>query len=257
MMDDFTQLHSLHALIDRARHQLSSESLSSMVMNDPGTGGYVSAYELVLKDGVPALLSEDGRGPLMRSFDITENLYMSHGAAEESLCHRWFSVLTAGIELLRWEGVEDFGDPRPTASLRHLLVDGYALDKAGELAAPLDILPKLFQDVRAASLERHEHVAMLLAELLVAAKGSVDVEQGCRQLAQYHQEFQLWADEQGEPNRWYCSHPAFVWGAMKLNTNERRIWLELIEAHFPREPQLARDTRERLLTEHTGLVQFG
>ena len=103
-MDDFTQVGALRALIDRARSRLSPGDLPGLVMGDPGSGGYVAAYERVLRGGVPALVAGDDHGRLLSSFDITENLLLSHAEAGRSVTHRWFSVLTAGIELLGWDG---------------------------------------------------------------------------------------------------------------------------------------------------------
>lgn len=246
-MEDFTQLDTLRALLDRARGQLSADDLPGLVMSDPGSGAYVAAYRRVLSGGVPALVSRHEQGPLMRSFDITENLLLSHTDAGRSPTHRWFSVLTAGIELLGWDGFEGPGWTRPSGSIRHLLVDSYALGEAGDRGAPLDLLPALCRELRAASQQRHQHVAMLLAEILVAAHGSTDVEQACRELARYHEESQIWCDDEGEPNRWFTSNPAFVWGVMELSRRELRTWLELVETHFPREPELVNDTRQRLL----------
>ena len=54
-------------------------------------------------------------------------------------------------------------------------------------------------------------------------------------------------DEHGEPNVWFCSNSTFVWGVMDLSRRELRTWLELVETNFPHKPELASDTRGRLL----------
>ncbi len=246
-MDDFTQLDALRALLDRARDHLTTNDLPGLVMSDPGSSDYVAAYRRVLTGGVPALLAGDEHAPLVRSFDITENLLLSHHDAGRSSTHRWFSVLTATIELLGWDGFEGLRWTKPSASIRHLLVDAYALHETGDRDAPLDLLPPLCHELRRSSQQRHQHVALLLAELLVAAHGSTDVEQGCRELARYHEESQIYCDERGEPNAWFCSSSTFVWGVMDLSRKELRTWLELVETYFPREPELASDTGARLL----------
>jgi hypothetical protein len=246
-MDDFTQLDTLRALVDRARNHLSTDDLPGLVMSDPGSADYVAAYRRVLTGGAPALLSGDEHAPLMRSFDITENLLLSHAEAGRSPTHRWFSVLTASIELLGWNGFEGPRWSKPSGSIRHLLVDSYALHDTGDRDAPLDLLPALCQELRGASQQQHQHVALLLAELLVAAHGSTDVEQACRELTRYHEQSQIWCDDNGDPNPWFSSNPAFVWGVMDLSRKELRTWLELVETHFPREPELVNDTRQRLL----------
>jgi hypothetical protein len=243
-MDDFTQLDTLRALLDRARSHVTSNDLPDLVMSDPGSADYVAAYQRVLTGGVPALLAGDEHAPLIRSFDITENLLLSHNDAGRSSTHRWFSVLAASIELLGWDGFEGLRWTKPSGSIRHLLVDAYALHETGDRDAPLDLLPALFQELRRSSQQRHQHVALLLAELLV---GSTDVEQACRELALYHEESQIYCDEHGELNAWFCSNSTFVWGVMDLSRKELRTWLELVETYFPREPELAGATREQLL----------
>jgi len=250
-MDDFTQLDTLRALVDRARMHLTANDLPDLVMSDPGSASYVAAYQRVLTGGVPALLAVDEHTPLIRSFDITENLLLSHNDAGRSSTHRWFSVLAACIELLGWDGFEGLRWTKPSGSIRHLLVDAYALHETGDRDAPLDLLPALCQELRRSSQQRHQHVALLLAELLVAAHGSTDVEQACRELALYHEESQLYCDEHGELNAWFCSSSTFVWGVIDPSRKELRTWLELVEAYFPREPELAGATRGRLLSAGT------
>jgi len=194
-MDDFTQLDTLRALLDRARNHLSTNALPGLVMSDPGSADYVAAHKRVLTGGVPALLAGDEQAPLIRSFDITEHLLLSHNDAGRSSSHRWFSVLTASIELLGWDGFEGPRWTKPSGSVRHLLVD--ALHETGDRDAPLDLLPALCQELRRSTQHRHQHVALLLAELLVAAHGSTDVEQACRELALYHEESQIHCDDHG------------------------------------------------------------
>lgn len=254
-MDDFTQLDTLRALLDRARGHLSTDDLPGLIMSDPGSGAYVAAYQRVLTGGVPALLSADEHGPLLHSFDITENLLLSHADAGRSSIHRWFSVLTASIELLGWNGFEGPRWTTPFGSIRHLLVDSYALHDTGARDAPLDLLPTLCRELRGATQQRHQHVALLLAELLVGAHGSTDVEQSCRELTRYHEQSQIWCDENGDPNPWFSSNPTFVWGVMNLGRRELRTWLELVENHFPREPALANGTRQRLLAAGKSTVE--
>ena len=43
-------------------------------------------------------------------------------------------------------------------------------------------------------------------------------------------------------------YPLFVWGAI-VSRRELPRWLELVNAYFPASPELARETRERLLDE--------
>src|SRR4051812_49030624 len=100
-MRALTSLTSVRATFDRARERIPSPELPRLVMVDPGHGGYIAAYERVVAGGVPALLETLGDGlPLIGSFEITENLLLSHHRADRSVVHRWFSVLTACIELL-------------------------------------------------------------------------------------------------------------------------------------------------------------
>jgi hypothetical protein len=238
-MEDFSHLVSLRALIDRARDHITSDDLPSLVMSDPGSADYEAAYRRVLAGGVRALLATDEHGPLLRCFDITENLLLSHDDAGLSPTHRWFSVLCAGIELLGWDGFEGPRWTKLSGSLRHLLVDSYALHDLGEPNAPLDLLPGLCCDLRSTSHAR-ERVAVVLAELLVATHGSVDIAEVCRELARAHDELQAW-------NPWHCSDPSFVWGALDLSRKELRTWRELVAAYVPLEPEIAREIRARLL----------
>jgi hypothetical protein len=57
-MDDFTELAAVKTVLDRARGCIAPADLPGLVMSDPGSGGYVAAYERVLADGVPALLDD-------------------------------------------------------------------------------------------------------------------------------------------------------------------------------------------------------
>src|SRR5512135_2152676 len=140
-VDDFTQLPSIGAVLDRARTCLANEDLPHLVMNDPGYFEYVAAYERVLAGGTSELLRDDRH--LLRSFEIEENLLLSHSNASASPRHRWFSILTAAIELLSWNG-RDAARARPASrSLCHLATDGFALRDAGDARAPLDLLPAL------------------------------------------------------------------------------------------------------------------
>ncbi|MFC1610135.1 hypothetical protein ACFL6C_04205 [Myxococcota bacterium] len=248
IIDDFTQLTALEAVIDRARSRLSPDDLPSLVMNDPGTPGYVQSYRRVLAGGVPALVSDYEGRRLLESFDITENLLLSHTDAARSSTHRWFSVLTAGIEILGWDGWEGPRCTTPATSLAGLVTDAYALNQAGDRQAPLDLLPPLCQELRMATHNRHQVAAMLLAELLVPM-GLDEVEERCRELVGCHNDFQVWGDDQGEPNRWFVENPAFVWGAIAQDRRTLRRWLPLVETHFPDRPEIALVTRDRLLAD--------
>jgi hypothetical protein len=246
---DYTQLPSIHALIDRARGCLRREDLPYLVMSDPGSGAYVAAYTRVLAGGVPALLEEEGGRPLYECFDITENLLLSHSDASRGSRHRWFSILTASIELLGWDVWEGIRGMSPASSLRNLLTDSFALRSEGDARAPLELLPALCREMQAAGKNQHAHVAALLGELLVAALDGAKVEAKCRELHRCHDEFQRWGDEHGEPNPWYVERPDFIWAVVVGSRAELRSWLELVEAHFPSAPPLASATRERLLRE--------
>lgn len=218
-------------------------------MSDPGHPQYVAAFERVLAGGVPALLGAYEGRQLYESFDITENLLLSHNDAGRSPRNRWFSILTAGIELLGWDGWEGLRGMSPAKSLGNLLADSFALHADGDARAPLDLLPLVCREMQGACKNRHEYVVALLSELLVSALSAEDVEAKCRELNECHEEFQLWGDEHGEPNPWVAGRPEFIWGVMASRRAELRGWLELVEAHFPSSPQLAQEARERLLLE--------
>jgi hypothetical protein len=245
-VNDFSQLPSLQALIDRARACLSAEDLPHLVMNDPGAARYVAAFERVLAAGVPALLEDHEGRRRLESFDIIENLRLSHSDASRSPRHRWFSILTAGIELLGWDGWEG---PSPKSSLHNLLTDTFALHAADDPRAPLDLLPRLCQELQQACENRHESAIALLSELLVATLSDAEVEAKCRELNQLHDEFQRFCDAEGTPNPWYAERPEFMWGAMMSRRAELRSWLELVQTHFPASTQTGLETRERLLRD--------
>lgn len=250
-MDDFTQLASVEAVLDRARKCLSHEELPNLVMNDPGHAGYVAAYELVLAGGAVELLGDYDGTRLLDSFDITDNLGHYHFDASPSPSHRWFSVLTACIELLRWDEMN--GIPA-SESLYRLMADSFALHATGDARAPLDLLPQLFRELQQACGNRHLYVAALLCELLVADLSDADVEAECRELHRCHENFQqayVEGEEENEwlPNQWYAKRPEFIWGAVLTYRREQRMWLELVKTHFPSSPKLAHETRERLLLD--------
>lgn len=254
-MDDFTRLATVHRLLDRARSCIAVEDLPGLVMSDPGSGDYVAAYERVLAGGVPALLEVHDGVRLFQSFDITENLLLSHSDASHSVCHRWFSVLTAGIEILAWNGLSGLRDRPLSQSLFHLMTDSFALRAAEDPRAPLDLLPAVFEELGRASPDRHLHAFALLCELLVAGLGEAEVAEKCQALTRFHDEFQEWYAADGSENAWFVERSEFIWGALLnhpaggFRPRELRGWLELVKAHFPTSPELARTTAERLLRE--------
>lgn len=256
-MDDFTQLAAVGALLDRARGAITRDDLPHLVMSDPGTGGYLAAYGRVLAGGVPALLEVRDGVRRIDSFDITENLLLSHEDAERSPRHRWFSVLTACIELLAFDGLSGPRDRPLSQTLGGLLADCFALHAARDRRAPLDLLPRVCGELRGATSNRHVHALAVLAELLVARPGEAEVDAMCRELSRCHDEFQPVCDEDGAPNPWSVERPEFVWGATlgrafgrsRRAPKELARWLELVRAHFPVATELARATRERLLRE--------
>jgi hypothetical protein len=255
-MQDFTELASVRAVLDRARGCITREDLWGLVMSDPGSGAYVAAYERVLAGGAPALLEDHDGTRLFESFDIKENLLLSHSDASRSLCHRWFSVLTACIELLGWDGDDGLNGAQPSQTLCNLLTDSFALHAANDALAPLDLLPRLFKELEQTFENRHDYVLALLCELLVAKMGDADVEAKCHELNLCHDEFQEWCDEDGVENLWFTKRPEFIWGAVLRGSwggapasKDLRKWLELAKAHFPTSPELARATAERLLRD--------
>ncbi len=259
-MDDLSQLAAVAAVLDRARGCITSADLPHLVMNDPGSAGYVAAYERVLTGGVPALLEAHDGLPLFEGFDITENLLLSHSDASRSPSHRWFSILTACIELLAENRPSGLRDAPLSQTLCNLLVDSFALHAAKDSRAPLDLLPRLCNELQRASEDRHVYVLALLCELLVASLNEAEVEAKCRALDQCHDEFQIPYDEDGVQNPWFVARPEFVWGAAlncpfsrsRRPPKELSVWLELVKAHFPSSPELARKTAERLLREGEG-----
>jgi hypothetical protein len=223
-------------------------------MSDPGSAGYVAAYARVLAEGTSALLAESEGRPLYASFDITENLLLSHSDAARSPQHRWFSILTAGIELMSWDGHWEPRGRSPAMALRTLLTDSFALRAAGDPRAPLSLLPPLCRELQAATGNLHEATVALFCELLVVAAEATPpkaarVESTCRELLRRHERFQQWCDDEGVENRWYVPRPELLWGLLVESRHERDAWLALIEAHFPAAPPLANELRERLLRE--------
>ncbi|MCP3139441.1 hypothetical protein [Pyxidicoccus xibeiensis] len=251
-MDDFTKLASLGALLERARTCLSSEDLPQLVMSDPGHPGYVAAYERVLAGGAPELLRDGGL--LLNSFEITENLLLSHSEASTSPRHRWFSILTACIELLSWNGWEASRGTPASQALCNLTTDSFALLDAGDARAPLELLPSTCRELQQASENRHLRATALLCELLVGDLTDADIETRCRELNRHHDAFQAQCVESEDtnewiPNVWLARRPEFIWGAAVSQRQELRMWLELVKAHFPWSPGLALKTRERLLED--------
>jgi hypothetical protein len=105
------------------------------------------------------------------------------------------------------------------------------------------------RELQRACEDRHERVAALLSELLVGGMSAAQVEAKCQELSQCHEEFQPWGDDEGNRNPWHVEPPQFIWGAMVHRRAELRGWLALAQAHFPSSPELARETRERLLAD--------
>jgi len=133
-------------------------------------------------------------------------------------------------------------------ALAGLLTDCFALQAATVPDAPVDLLPRLFRDLKERRSDPHERVLALLGELMTVRASDAEVEAGCRELHARHDEFQQWYQEDGEPNPFFAERPEFAWGAA-VRRSELPAWLELVEHHFPRSPELAATTRERLLHE--------
>ena len=215
-------------------------------MNDPGSAGYVLAYERVLALGVPALLEDVDGVPRVGSCDITENLLLSHNAAPESVSKRWFSVLAACIELF---GASDYCYAPFSRTLTALLVDSFALDAGRVPGAPLELLPLVCRELQQSRTDKYERTIALLGELLTARLSYVELESKCRELHALHEEFQQWYAEDGGKNLYFAERAEFIWGALRLDRGMEATWLELVERHFPSSPELARGTRERLLRD--------
>jgi hypothetical protein len=256
-MDDCTRLAAVGAVLDRARGCIAREDLPELVMSDPGTAGYVAAYGRVLAGGVPALLAVHDGVRRLDSFDITENLLLSHAEAGRSPRHRWFSVLTACIELLAFDGLSGPRDTPLSRTLCDLLTDSFALHAARDPRAPVDLLPRVCSELQRATGNRHVYALAVLSELLVARLSEAEVEAKCHELSRCHDEFKAPCDEAGVHNPWFAERPEFIWGAALRGSfgasrrppKELTRWLELVRAHFPSSPELARTTAERLLRD--------
>jgi hypothetical protein len=157
-MSEVRTLSSIRALIDRARAHIKPDELGDMMMNDPGTGGYVAAYEKVLRRGTDALLEDTEEGKaLFESFEIKENLHLAHTDAGRSMTHRWFSVLATGIDFMRTD-VDLY--PPLSETLAHLLIDSFALASAHVPDAPLDLVPAICRELK--SLLNNERLTIRL-----------------------------------------------------------------------------------------------
>ncbi len=235
---------SVAALFDRARARIPPSTLPLLVMCDPGHPAYVEAYERVLAIGVPALFETvDHDLPRLASFDVTENLLLSHEEAGRSDHHRWFSVLTACIELL---GASVYRDVPFSTTLATLLVDTFALEDAAVAGAPIDLLPTVCRAWQELASVPHEATLALVGELLTASLGDAEVDAKCEELVRRHEAAQTWGTPEGEPNPGYAAEPYFVWGAV-IRRHELAKWLELTKRHFPSRTPRAAETRERLL----------
>lgn len=242
---------SLSELFDRARSHVTAEDLPPLLMNDPGHAEYVNAYTRVLKQGLTALLEDTGRGvPLLASFAITENLVLSHARATQSIIHRWFSILTACIELL---GASTYTHAPLARTLATLLADTFALLADDVSDAPLDLVRAVSRDLKDAAKNPHERVLAILSELVASSTTETSVEAACRELSAHHEAFQNFYLADGSENPFYAPRGEFIWGAV-VHRDELASWLALVEEHFPRAPQLANETRSRLLAEGKALL---
>lgn len=229
-------------------------------MGDPGTGDYIAAYERVLDKGVAALLEEQGDGlPLLRSFDITENLLLAHSCAGESAVHRWFSVMASCIELL---GASEVTYAPFSRSLVLLLVDTFALNDAKVEGAPLDLMPRACGELKASASEPHEAMLALVGELCTASWTEAETEAACRELRALHDASQEWVAPSGEQNPFFSARPELVWGAVAESSGLRDLcrdvlplWLDVIRRSFPTRPEVANETRERLLRDGESLLK--
>ena len=251
-MNTDTPLAAVRVVFDRARKHISWKELSRLTMNDSGHDSYVAAYGRILDGGMLALFEDTGDGsPLIGSFEITENLLLSHATAGESVTNRWFSVLTACIELL---GASKYRHVPFSSTLSALLVDSLALKNAGVGESPSDILPSVCRELQQTRSNRHERVLALVAEVLTASLPDAEAEVKCGELHTCHEAFQQWYTEDGERNYYYAERPEFIWGSV-VDRSCLPTWLALTEKHFPSSPALVKATRERLLREGNALLR--
>ncbi len=256
-----SKLPAVSAVLDRARSRIPRAELRNLVMGDPGTGDYVAAYGRVLDGGVGALLEEQRDGvPLIHSFDITENLLLAHSCAGESVHHRWFSVMAACIELL---GAADVTYAPFSQSLAGLLVDTFALNDARAEGAPLDLMPLACRELKTSASAPSEAMLALVGELCTALRTEAETEATCRELSALHDTSQAWYAPSGEPNLFYSPRPEFVWGPVVGNLREYwfsrgglPLWLDVVRRRFPTQPELANETRERLLRDGEALLKL-
>ncbi len=252
-MLDFTEIESIRAVLNRAREHLRPADLCNLVMSDPGGAGYVAAFSAVLREGSDALCDGYEGRRLIDSFDIGENLLLSHHDSARSTSHRWFSVLTSSIELLGWDGYDGVRGFQPAQSLCQLWVDSRALVDQGQ-DAPVDLFPSLATELQTVFTNPHHQALALLWELLVSPLDATTVEAKCLQLQQYHEDFQAWDDEKGNVNPWFVRRADFVWSAILQGSyggtpsrRDVRLWGELVKTSFPSASPLAKATRQKLV----------
>lgn len=218
--------------------------VSRFVPNDPGTPGYIAAFEDILLRGEEALTQG-------YSFDIDETIKLTRWAERRSFALRgeladfcWFRLLTSAVEVLR-DTASDGISYWYNYTLATLLGDAFALNEAGEQDAPTDLLSTICKEIDAhpdagldSELDR-ERIFCVLGQLLLAAENRLD-DRAIGALCD-----ELEARDQRIEDR---ASPGLVWGLTSFNQLHPQ-WLQLVAAHFPVEPPTAATMKQRLLSE--------
>ncbi len=240
---------ALYNVLDLARARVSRNKLGMYVMGDPGTGGYIVAFEAILRDGASAI--EYG-------FDLTENLgWGVNWKTAPNDGFRWFRVLTSSISLLLRER-----DSRMPVQhcLVMLLVDLFAMRPSPvELR---DVLLSLCQELPSSLEDPREAGFCHLGELILHGAQPVvgsDKRMGacCIALEEIEARCEPYYIHDGEewaPNPFFNQNRAFVWGWTR-DRELHPIWLDLVQRHVPTSPEPVARLRQRLLDE--GAHWFG
>jgi len=234
---------SRRASYSHARSRVTVADVERYAPNDPGYPEYVAAFEAIVRQG---------EGTLNREFAVTETITLTPWSdapiIAEPTRFRWFRILTSAAEIL----IEQ--SECPHYGLAALLVGSFALQDAGDTAAPTDLLSEVCREVAVhpfRSILTREHAFCVLGELLLASVERLDhvaIEALCIELEERDRRFHEWWQFEGGHWADQPRSDEFLWSLTSYD-QLHSVWLDLIGTRFPVAPPAAAAMKKRLLID--------
>lgn len=222
------ELPATRTLLNRARQHVGERDLGRLVPNDPGTPEYMKAITSVLQYGESEIDCD--------FFAITETINQTRWSSRQDPVALWFRLLTSSVEILL-EKEDPWSEYRLTLTL--LLHDALALEEMGDNDAPVDLLPRVVDEIEILG-EPPVRPYAILSKMLLGLTTPSENDRLCEQLDEAIVEC-LATYGADRPKKDY------LW-SLSVNSRMVRLWEGLIRDRFPESSPLARSTKQRLLS---------